>query len=732
MKLGDSVIGSDGLRKKVTHLHPISELDIWEVKTRDGRTTYCNDEHLWPLITPRNTNERVLVTPLKDFKDNYSSVRFDKRDGREGVENFRFLPLPKAVSWKKRELLVDPYMFGVWLGDGSKEGGLITSADPEIFDWFNLPVKKRLKDKYNYRVEGFTTLLSKLGVLRSKRIPIDYLFSSINDRLALLQGLMDTDGTIHQDGKIAYFCNTNWNLIEGVIHLVRSLGGVAALNENVTMCNGKYFDSWRVSVKLPKDFNPFRMRRKADRWVYDEINRVAISSIQKVERANARCITVDGGLYLTDDFLVTHNSSAGTLAFVLAAVCFGFRDFVLIVSATEKQAIDHLQEIKIQLEENESLREAFQIHGLSKDNEAELICHVGERVFKVVAKGASQKLRGIKWRNKRPNLFVIDDLEDDEAVRSKEQREKLAHWFTSALLPAGSDEALFRMFGTILHADSLLAGLLKSESWLSRTYRAHAAFDDFSEILWPEKFPEHRLRMLRQQYIDKHNPSGYSQEMLNVPLADTDRYFRPEWFISWKEEDRGKPMRFYSAIDFAISQSDRADRTAIVTVGILPDDRMVFVDVRAGRWDALEIIQQMFEVHEIFEPDLFVAENGAIQKSIGPFLNAEMLRTGTYINVVGRTPTKDKQSRARSIQARFRAGSVLCDTEAEWYPDFYEEMISFPRGEHDDRVDAASWIGLELANLSQPLDLTEIEEEDYAWEEFKDGLLNGRCVTTGY
>lgn len=425
-------------------------------------------------------------------------------------------------------------------------------------------------------------------------------------------------------------------------------------------------------------------------------------------------------------------SSAGTLAFTLASVCFGFRDFVLIVSATEKQAIDHLQDIKVQLEENEALREAFQIHGLSKDNEAEVICHVGDRVFKIVAKGASQKLRGIKWRNKRPNLVMVDDLEDDEAVRSKEQRDKLAHWFTSALLPSGGDECLFRVFGTLLHADSLLAGLLKSSSWLSRTYRAHAAFDDFSDILWPEKFPEHRLRVLRQQYIDKHNPSGYSQEMLNLPLADVDRYFRPEWFVPWHEEDRGKPMRFYSAIDFAISKSQKADRTAIVTVGILPDNRMVIVDVRADRWDSLEIIEQMFDVHETFQPDLFVGEDGAIQKSIGPFLKAEMLSRGIYINLVGRTPTKDKESRARSLQARFKAGGVLCDTEAEWYGEFFEEMTTFPRGEHDDRVDAAAWIGLELANMSQPDDLEEIEEEDYAWEEFKDNLLNGRCETTGY
>jgi predicted phage terminase large subunit-like protein len=422
-------------------------------------------------------------------------------------------------------------------------------------------------------------------------------------------------------------------------------------------------------------------------------------------------------------------STAGTLSYILASVCFGFHDFVMIVSATEKQAIDHLQDIRIQLTENDTLIEAFNIHGLTKDNEAEIICHVGERIFKIVAKGAGQKLRGIKWRQKRLNLVVIDDLEEDEAVRSKERRESLSNWFTSALLPIGSDKCLFRVFGTVLHADSLLSGLLKDSTWLSRCYRAHAGFDDFSNILWPEKFPEERLRLLRQQYTNRNNPSGYSQEMLNIPIADTDKYFRPEWFVGWREEDRAKPMKFFSGIDFAISQSQRADRTAILTAGLLEDGRLVFVDCRAGRWDSLDIIEQMFDVHSTFHPELFIAEDGAIKKSIGPFLNSEMFRRGMFINVIGRTPTKDKQARARSLQARMRAGGVICDKDSEWYPDFFDEMTTFPRGEHDDRVDAASWIGLELESMSLPDSLESMEEDDYKTQEV---MFDGRCGITGY
>jgi len=425
-------------------------------------------------------------------------------------------------------------------------------------------------------------------------------------------------------------------------------------------------------------------------------------------------------------------STAGTLSFTLAAALFGFRDFIMIVSATEKQAVDHLQDIRVQLTENEDLIETFQVHGLSKDNEAEIICHVGNRVFKIVGKGAEQKLRGIKWRNKRPNLVMIDDIEEDEQVMNPDRREKLMHWFTNALLPAGSDECLFRVFGTILHLDSLLQNLQKDPMWLSRTYRAHASFDDFSSILWPEKFPESRLRMLRDMFARKGNSSGYSQEYLNLPVADTDRYFRPEWFLGMDEEDRRAPKRFYSAIDLAIDEKARSDRTAIVTFGVMSDERIAIMDVRAGRWDALEIIDQMFEVHADFEPEIFVVEGGHIQKALGPFLNAEMNRRGEYLNIETKTPTKDKRARARSLQGRMRAGGVVVDTEAPWYQDYYNEMTTFPRGDHDDRVDASAWCGLILDEVSPSATDEEMAEAEMEFEEIMANFNTGRCPVTGY
>lgn len=424
-------------------------------------------------------------------------------------------------------------------------------------------------------------------------------------------------------------------------------------------------------------------------------------------------------------------STAGTKTFSLAALLFGFRDYELIVSASEATAVSHVQDIRKELVENEALIECFKIHGLSKDNEAEIVGHVGERAFKITAKGAEQKLRGLKWRNRRPNLILVDDLEDDEQVESQDRREKLRRWFFRALLPMGSDDCLIRVVGTILHEDSLLARLIRNKHWTSKLYRAHAAFDDFGRILWPEKFSEAILRGKRDMFVADGEDSSYSQEYLNEPIAPTNIYFAPKGFIPLTTASRRAPKTYYVGIDFAISKAQHADRTAIVVAGLTPENKLCVVDVRADRWDSAEIIEEMFAVQRAYCPDLWFAEAGHIEKTLGPFLNAEMLAQDVWLNIDALVPTQDKVARARSYQGRHKSLGVEYDKDADWWPTYYHEMKTFPRGQHDDRVDASALIGLGLAKLIPAPSEEEEEEAEVAYEELMARLSESRSVT-GY
>jgi hypothetical protein len=100
----------------------------------------------------------------------------------------------------------------------------------------------------------------------------------------------------------------------------------------------------------------------------------------------------------------------------------------------------------------------------------------------------------MKWNGKRPGLILCDDLEEDEQVENKDRREKFQRWFYRALLPCLRKGGKVRMHGTILHEEALLARIIRGKAWKTLLFKAHRAFDDFSEILWPEQFPESRLR----------------------------------------------------------------------------------------------------------------------------------------------------------------------------------------------------------------------------------------------
>lgn len=428
-------------------------------------------------------------------------------------------------------------------------------------------------------------------------------------------------------------------------------------------------------------------------------------------------------------------STAGTHACALASILFGFKDHIVIISATEKMASDHLKDLATELTENEAIVSTFNVklkggEGI-RNNDTEIIGQVGDRWFRVVAKGAEQKVRGLKWRHKRPNLILIDDLEEDEAVQNIERRIKLREWIDDAVVPLGGDTCVIRAFGTVLHFDSWLARTLESPEWKTARYAAHAGFDDFSEILWPEKFPEARLRQIRGLYLANSNPSGYSQEYLNQPIADLDNYFKQSDFIAMEEEHRRSPKKYYIGVDFAISKADRANQTAMVVGGVDPESYLNVVDVRAGRWDSLEIIDNMFRLQQQYNPEMWILEEGVIHKSLGPVINSEMVRRGIFMNIQAVAPTKEKMVRAQGIRLRMRAGGVRFDKEQEWYTPFEVELMQFPRSGKDDRVDAIAWLGLFMDELQASLTVKELSQMEWE-EEMADTMEEGKNPVTGY
>lgn len=408
-------------------------------------------------------------------------------------------------------------------------------------------------------------------------------------------------------------------------------------------------------------------------------------------------------------------TTALTTDMILAEVLFRNEEYVILVSSNEEMAIELLGDITRELTDNEDLIDAFEIKGFLTCAKTDIIVEFKDgHQFRILARGSGQKMRGRKWRGKRPGLIVCDDLEDDEQVENIDRRAKFRRWFYRALKPALRKGGRLRIHGTILHEDSLLARIMKDKTWETLFYRAHAGFDDFSDILWPEQFSEERLKAIRQSFIEQFDSSGYSQEYLNDPFDNSESYLRKDDFLEQSEDEKRLPKKFFVGVDFAISKKQKANRTAMVIGGQCASNLLHIEDVHVGRWDSLEIIEELFDIQERYDPDLFFVEDGMIWKSISPILNQEMLKRNCYLNIQAILPINDKKTGGRSFQKRMKAGACRFNKQGSWFPGYEAELLRFTGDSDavlDDQFDGTGILsrGLESTKL--------MDEEDFMSED---------------
>lgn len=457
-------------------------------------------------------------------------------------------------------------------------------------------------------------------------------------------------------------------------------------------------------------------------------------------------------------------STAISLAYLLAAVLFRNHQFVLLLSDTETQARDFLGDIKKELTTNEDIVSLFGIKSMVKDTETDIIvkCEDGY-LFRIVAKGSGQAVRGLKWDHKRPDLIVGDDLENDEIVMNPERREKFRNWVMKSLIPTLAPGGKVRIVGTILHLDSFLARITPLDGqkyskrdglkfvnvnpramWKSVLYVAHEGnspndITRQSQILWPARFNKEYFVQKYHEAVEIGLPESYSQEYLNKPLDDANTFFRKSDFAPMTESEKeaialGRiPLVNYCGIDLAISEKERADYSVFHVVGMDSRGYIYHRKTIRARMDGLEIVRTILELQHNFDLQWVAIEQDKIGKAIGSFLREKIIELGLPVTLVPITPSADKQMRVRGIQARMRAGGVKFNKDLDEYADLETEFLQFPRGRHDDQVDAMSCIGLALDKMIQAQTYAEIQDEQYQDDYRQSGhMFAGRSAHTGY
>ncbi len=442
-------------------------------------------------------------------------------------------------------------------------------------------------------------------------------------------------------------------------------------------------------------------------------------------------------------------TTALTQGYGLAKVLFRDSDFGFIVSDTEEQAAEFVMGIGNTIKDNDTLLSLFDIKDFEKDTNTDIIVvFKDDAKFRFLARGVGQKVRGYKWGEKRPNLILIDDLENDKNILTKEQRVRLKRWVNGALVPCRSKSGLVRAVGTIIHTDSWLASTMPRETssltvveplktynkhltngWYSALYRAHPAIGDYSKILWPDHHDSEYFRGEYARLLEDGDVDLYSAENLNSPLDETQAYFKKTDFRPFPKD---LPiLNYYASVDFAVSKLQRADYTAFGVWGIDEAGNVYLVKVVRGRFSPDESVDIIFDIEREYHPGMFFVEKGVLAQVIMPLLSKDMTKKKLYPQMEPVYAPGDKRAKARGFQKMVRSGHVYFDMEAEWYSIFEDEHLRFDRGKNDDQVDMSALIGLKYDMMLEAPTREEQQEDEWE-EEYSEDAVQGKNKTTGY
>jgi hypothetical protein len=336
LSVGDKVFGSDGKPCTVTAKSDVKDIGTYIVKFDDGSSVPCDSEHLWWVFEGwSNYMNETVISVTEMFK------QFQRKESGDNGPYFR-VPVTRRLELPDVELPIDPYLLGAWLGDGNRGRGVITKFDEffKILESDGHKLGVRYADKRSGAVTrtvlGLQTKLIASGLMKNKHIPQSYLRSSADQRVRLLQGLMDTDGSWNIARNSATFNTVNKELGESVEELLCTLGQRPRLYEYKVTGFGRRVTAYCVEF-TPVELVPFRLPVKRDKCLkglagknLTKSTRRLVTSIEPGPDVPTACIAVDSSnsTYLcTEKFIPTHNTGKDAPDFVapIAAqlACYG-------------------------------------------------------------------------------------------------------------------------------------------------------------------------------------------------------------------------------------------------------------------------------------------------------------------------------------------------------------------------------------------------------------------------
>lgn len=729
LNVGDFVFGPDGNPTKILAVSPKSAANM-RVELSNGEVFYCHERHAWTVFERGSGQWRTRETEW------FTSGVRGARKLLSGNRCVYQLPTAQALKFNVPlpNDLPHPYALGAWLGDGTAQKPCLAHSAP----------KKPIVAKFvtlGYAVSSvcthpetgvdttyfsgtpnsagrLTRELQKAAVYENKHIPTAYQTAPVEQRLELLAGLIDTDGSVDGKSRVR-FTSARENLARQVLELCEGLGFRPYLRSVKPQLSSSGIQGQQViwvvgfqpTVALPTVVVHKQTARLAPQ------RRIGFVDVRHdPQNKVGQCIQVDreDGLYVVGKKLtVTHNSELASRMFPAWHLGKHPDHEIIASSYNVGLAMSFSRKVK-EVMEDPSYQSVFATR-LNPNFQGAEEWGIDNARGGYVAAGVGGGITG-----KGAHCLLIDDpLKNAEEADSADAREKLKDWYDSTaytrLAPGGG----VLLVQTWWHDDDL-AGRLQAamaadplaDQFVVVKYAALAETDEYldydtdlivseppangqflrakGDALHAERYDTDKLHKIKRTIQPRFWSALYQQN----PVPDDGAYFLKENFRRGKLPPVARSNVFI-AFDFAISEKRQSDYTVGV-VGLQDSDDMLHIAdvVRFKSKDSFFIVETILNLSKKwYSPSLIMGfEDGQIWRAIESLLKKRMKERSVYPVITVLQPLTDKMARARPLQGRMQQSMVSFSDNAEWYDACRMEMLRFPAGVHDDQVDALAWM----------------------------------------
>lgn len=416
-------------------------------------------------------------------------------------------------------------------------------------------------------------------------------------------------------------------------------------------------------------------------------------------------ILLDGKTnYAVEGFRQSAKSSIVLRAYPLYCLVFPStkRQYVVFIMATQRSASSRLKEIADEYLTNQLLNLNLKEVRQQSQNVFEVEVYTGEvdeegnkktLVVHMEAYGKGSAVRGLNWRDLRPSIVLIDDPQDLEDSMSDTIQDSDWDWFLSDVFSLGKDSRIF-MIGNNLGAKCIIERVALQPDELNFTFMRIPILNDEGESNWPEMFPVNDIARERDNFTKLGKLDIWEREKMCIALSPEMAIFKKKYFRYF---DLSKfdfhDCNIFITMDLAVSKKETADDTVILVTAVNSANQWFLIDCTAERLDPSQAIDVLFDYVSKYHPVSVGIEQVAFQAAMKHFVEKEMPRRNVWFYIENLAAKEKKELRIQSaLQPRFAQGSIWFPVGMDWITKLQEELLTFPKGLHDDIPDALAYV----------------------------------------